>query len=136
MRRILLGILALLLLFGGAWVYMQYNKPHREASSEAPHASMSAEELYNAYTEDESLADSLWLDKVLAIKGTVRAYSTGQEPTLYMEAGNDLGLVVCTFSSNNVPKELPKAGDMVRVKGICAGYTMDVVLVRCELETP
>jgi hypothetical protein len=97
---------------------------------------MTAEALYNAYSDNEQLADSLWLDKVLAVEGIVSQYSSSEEPTLFLQTGSDLGYVACTFSGENTPTSPPAPGTRVQVKGICAGYTMDVVLVRCQLITP
>jgi hypothetical protein len=43
--------------------------------------------------------------------------------------------VVCQFGreSNEETKDLKK-GDLVTIEGICSGYLMDVVMVRCVLD--
>jgi hypothetical protein len=48
-----------------------------------------------------------------------------------LETGDPLAGIVCSFESAAPPAIV--VGDTVRVKGVCTGMLMDVVLVRCTL---
>jgi hypothetical protein len=43
-----------------------------------------------------------------------------------------MGGVICEFEAGAL-KDIPSQGDNIRVRGICTGMLMDVVLVRCIL---
>jgi hypothetical protein len=43
--------------------------------------------------------------------------------------------VLCQFAANGKKSlELMKIGDQVKVKGVCTGALMDVILTRCILD--
>ena len=60
---------------------------------------------------------------------------TDTTATVFLNDGYSGTSVICQFGreSNEEIKDLKK-GDLVTVKGICSGYLMDVVMVRCVLD--
>ena len=52
--------------------------------------------------------------------------------TVILNDGSSISSVICQFEKENVweVKDL-KEGDNITIKGICTGYLMDVVMVRC-----
>jgi uncharacterized protein YpmB len=136
MKKQLLWILAFAVIILGVVIgYQQYNKPHREAADESPAVSITAAELLNLFQNDENQANTLYLNKVLEVKGVVSGISEQdkQNLTVFLETGNEPSVISCEISPNQIPDPLPTPGDQVIVKGICTGYTMDVVLVRCTI---
>ena len=69
--KLTLIFIAISALAGGLFVYYQFNKPHRDFSEEEAAFSLKATELVKAYQEDEALADSLYVDQLIAIEGEV-----------------------------------------------------------------
>ncbi|EMR02660.1 OB-fold protein [Cesiribacter andamanensis] len=133
MKKTLLFLGAILLLAAAAVAYLQYNKPHRNTSNEAPAYALSALELLQEYETDEAAANAKYLDKLLQVNGQLREYAQAQDGTymLMLETGNPMAAV----SSELLPGEGAKLsryqpGDQLTFKGICTGKLMDVVLVR------
>lgn len=127
---ILIGVLA-------AWlVYSKvYNKPHRQIAGEQAAYVVSSADLFGAYETDESKADSLYLNKVIQVEGNVEKVSQneGGETTL-MLAGNEMFGISCTMADSEIEKiQHIKPGSKVKLKGLCNGMLMDVVLVKCVL---
>jgi len=69
--KLTLIFIAISVLAGGLFVYYQFNKPHRDFSEEEAAFTLKATELVNAYQQDEALADSLYVDQLIAIEGKV-----------------------------------------------------------------
>lgn len=111
-----------------------YNQPHREASDEDAVASVTATELYEAYSSDEQKSNELYLDKVLEVQGTIAAVNKEANDGLsvQLETSSDMGLIVCMLTPDENHSKLNK-GSEVKIKGICTGFTLDVVLVRCSI---
>jgi tRNA_anti-like len=135
-RRILkwtlLSVLAITIT--GAFVgYKMYSKPHRNVEK-ATALAISAEELATVYETNESEANSLYLDKVLEVKGEINEISKNQKgETVIALKGSDMSSVRCTIGG--VPPVEIKPGSSIALKGICTGYLTDVILVRSILQS-
>ena len=130
MKKYIIIIGALILVVAGV-AYRMYNKPHRDPASETA-IEINAAELFRAYENNESGANTLYLDKVLAVSGKVAEISTNQEmmPVVILETENPMFGVSCTMEN---PKITLQAGDVVTIKGICTGYLSDVILIKGTL---
>jgi hypothetical protein len=71
-NKLTLTFIAISLIAGGLFVYYQFNKPHRDFSEEEAAFSLQATELVQAYQEDEALADSLYVDQLIAVQGEIK----------------------------------------------------------------
>ncbi len=130
-KRILAAIL-LLIITAGFIGYKMYTKPHRNVE-EAKGINVTALQLATAYETNEPEANTLYLDKVLEVKGEAAEISKNQkEETVITLKGTDMGGVICTLEGATAA--VVKSGAVVTVKGICTGYLTDVVLVRCKVE--
>ncbi len=78
-----------ILLAAGIFVYYQFNKPHRDFSAEEAAYTLGAEELVNAYQQDPSLSDSLYVDQLVAVSGEI---SEIKENALLLSPGIYLSL--------------------------------------------
>ena len=74
MKKII-GALLVVALIGGVVAYKMYNKPHRDIDAEQAVATMSAGELFNLYESHEDSANTLYLDKVVEVTGTISELS-------------------------------------------------------------
>lgn len=130
MKKVLLFIfLAALVGFGVA--YYMYNKPVESLADVSPVHSLTANELFSAYENDEAEADSMNLNKVIEVSGIVQdVMSDTSGVTLTLQTASGIFGVKCQMDKNEQPTDIQK-GQEVRLKGICTGYLMDVVLVRC-----
>lgn len=130
MKKILI-ILSLGLVIALAVGYYQWNKPKRTAADEKPVASLTADDLFMAYAENETASNAAYLNKVVEVSGTI--ISTETDPTgatvAYLETSDLLGTVSCTFVPDNTL--VITTGEQITVKGICTGMLTDVILTQC-----
>lgn len=129
-RKLIILAGALLCLIAAGTGYYMYNKPRTSASDSRTEKQITAQKLYEEFTNNEPKADSTYVNKVVEVKGTVvDIQKTGTSVSVLLEgqpAGT--GGVNCSI----VPGEeaaLPKIGESVKIKGLCTGMLMDVSIV-------
>ncbi|MBK8628250.1 MAG: hypothetical protein IPN86_22640 [Saprospiraceae bacterium] len=133
MRRIIPYIILAAVLIGGLIAYNMYNKSHVETKDATSDIVISPKELLDAYELDEAAADAKYLDKIIEVKGTVKAINqVDKGGSLTLDTGNDMSSIICEFETVDAYANV-KVGDQVTVKGFCSGKLMDIVLVRCSL---
>lgn len=111
-------------------VYL-WNKPHRKAEDEKG-IPVTAFSLMQEYTNNESAANTKYLNKPLKVSGTIYEIDTNQDGqiAILLEAGSPLSTVMCTMRDRNISV---KQNDSVVVKGFCSGYVSDIKLTDCIL---
>ncbi len=133
MKKYLIYIL-LLTVVGGAFGFYMYNKPHQNMTKVVADLQLSAIQLFTEFENDESQANVKYLDKVVEVSGVVKEVSTDEDgmTNLTLESGSDMFGVVCQMDNlTEHSRTIFKEGEKVKIKGICTGVLMDVVLVRC-----
>jgi len=129
---ILITVLLVSLCIGGWYMYTQILNPkHREIEKEKG-ISINAEELYQSFLSDEKAANAAYLEKAIEINGKIGSISKNADSSqvLFLQTSDPVFGVNCTMEEK---AENLKAGDSVRVKGICSGFINDVVLIRCHV---
>lgn len=117
------------------FAYYLYNKPHQGISDKTPAFILLAETLVRDYELDEKKANAKYLGKVVEVFGIISEKSMNEKGIFNVTLqGSDLAGIGCEFEKKN-QKELIilKEGQKIKIKGICAGVLMDVVLVDCVL---
>lgn len=128
---VLLSVL-LILGTGGVVGYKMYTKPHRNVAN-AKSVNVTAINLVTSYESNEANANTLYLDKVLEVRGEINDVSKNQKgETVITLKGTDMSGVICTLEGMATPAIKPNSS--VAIKGICTGFLTDVVLVRCVLQ--
>ncbi len=133
MMKKIIWSMVLLLFTSFGFAYYLYNKPHRGISKETPAFILNAETLVNEFDLDENKANSKYLGKVVEVIGIIAEKSKNEKGIYNITLqGSDLAGIGCEFEKNS-HKELVilKEGQKIKIKGICAGILMDVVLVDC-----
>ena len=112
----------------GVWFFVFYKPTHfkRDVADEKG-ISISAPDLVKAFQENETAANTTYLDKSVEIKGeSVEAKPDQSGLTMLTLKSNDaMAGVLCTLKSADTTL---KAGQTITVKGICTGFLSDVVL--------
>ena len=117
---------------GGLIGYNMYNKEHEKTASLKANVEITATDLVSNYENDETLANSQYLDKVIAVTGTVmKIDKTDESTSIILDGGNELSTIICQLEDPDA--KLPKEGQEVTIKGLCTGFLMDVVLVRAVI---
>lgn len=125
--KILLSVAGIGLVAGLILLYWIFNKPHRDVAKEQG-IELTAQQLYDAFKNNETQANSLYLDKAIQLSGTVADISTNQagQKVVNFSTNDPLVMINCTFKTD--PGSL-KAGDTITFKGICTGYIPDANVV-------
>lgn len=130
MKKFIIIAIFLLLSYSIAY-YFLYNKPHRNIANETADFTLTANQLFDAFDEDEQVANSLYLDKTVSISGKIITIGTNQNAysVLSLEAENAmLGGVYCTLKEKG---ESFKIDENISLKCRCTGFLEEVILVDC-----
>ena len=136
MKKIL-PVVLLLALLGAAYVYFfMYNKEKTDLSTVSANVTISAPELLAQYAADEAKANALYLNKVIAVKGSIAESPSADDKGIVsiMLKGDDTGGVNCELSeaASKEPINSYQAGQEITIKGTCSGSNgIDVVLSQC-----
>lgn len=127
-------VLILLLLLGIALTvgYYLYNKAPASTQQMPAVASLRAEELFSRYETDENTANAEFLDKVIVVQGTIQAVNQDTSGvSLTLQSNSGMFGVMCVLEDKEADLNTYSVNQQIRLKGVCSGYLMDVVLVRC-----
>ena len=130
-KKIIIGILVLGII--GAFIaYKMYNKPHVNVEEASADISITADKILNDFSSDENLANLKYLDKIIEVKGVISEINI-EKGIITIETNDDFGNVICHLSEEASRKISGlQEGQIIVVKGICTGFLMDVILVKCE----
>ncbi|WP_177169102.1 OB-fold protein [Flavobacterium terrigena] len=120
MRKIVIGFVAIILVLFIAYKYLYHE--HRDISTEVASFSVSVNQLLKEFTEDETKANSKYLDKSIIIKGKVTSVDSPNKTIVLDEKV----FVLLT----NSPKVI--ANTEVSVQGRLIGY--DSLLEEIKLD--
>ena len=115
----------MLVLAAGAAIYAYYlwNKPPETAADKKPIAVLSADSLMSEFKYKG--------DQVIQVSGKITDVKIDSVTTLLLETQDIMGVISCTFAIDQPITK--KIGDNIELKGICAGFNMDVELRQCVL---
>ena len=132
-KKILLLISILVVITGAGFAYYLYNKPHQSIADETPAFVMDANILIGEYDANEKNANAKYLGKIVEVKGIIAEKSKDSKGNFNVTLqGPDLAGIGCEFELNaQVSVAKLKEGQEVKIKGICTGVLMDVVMVDC-----
>jgi hypothetical protein len=132
-RNILVSAVLLLLLVSGIFMY-QYNKPARNIHGEEA-IRITAEQLFQQFSTNEQVANTLYLNKVVEVNGDVVEIKHTEQgkDVVVLKSTDPMFGTSCTLAQKSGEMAMLKPGDKATLKGICTGYLTDVVLIRGEL---
>ena len=131
-NKIKIALIGLLVLLVVAVIGVKtYNKPHVDVVKTEAKYKLDAQQLINSFITDEDKASKKYVNTIIQVSGEALEISPG---TISIKYKNSESTILCNF----LPKEdeklkTIKKGDKIKVKGICTGYLLDVVLVECVL---
>lgn len=106
------------------------------AKAELADMTITSIQLFQNYTGNTERGDRLYIGKIIEVSGKVTEISSDEQgaPVVLFGTGEAFGGVLCTFEMGEKAKVASvKVGDEIKVKGICSGMIMEVVLNRCTL---
>src|SRR5450631_589869 len=122
-----------LVLIAVIWGIYLYNKPHGSAADGTVAISLNADSLFAQYQRDEHGADQLYLGKVIEVSGKIaEIQQNAQSEVLILSTQSGTGGINCQLFPGEDKKEPPcHTGDLVKIRGRCTGFLMDVNLADC-----
>lgn len=120
-------------MIGAGVGYYMYNKPVASLENKKPDVEVSAVKLISDYEADEKNADGMYLGKVVEVTGKIAAITVEDGKTkVQIETGNPMSMIICELEEGSEAGSI-KAGDEIKIKGMCSGYLSDVILVQASL---
>jgi uncharacterized protein (DUF1330 family) len=136
MKRYLLAVLFLTILCMGIYAYREFTRKPADLNKSDAVDHLTASDLYMLYSNHEDSANKKYAGKVIEVTGTVTDIENEQDTLLTIMLGDTLqsGRISCLLDKNYMAAAKNKIrGDVVKIKGICTGYLMDVELNRCVI---
>ena len=133
-KKWILVIVAVAGLVAVTTAYFVYNKPHADIKSMDVDHRVDAAGIYSSFNEDEKTANDKYLNDVIVVEGELMSIETSEDggTTFILDGGSMLGGVKCELDTHAKHSlESVSEGDKVTLKGICTGFLMDVIIVRC-----
>lgn len=116
-----------------AWLFV-FKKSDVSVASWAVEVEISVSELVSRFESNEEMANNDFLDKVILVVGKVESvYADSLGASIYLKDPDEMAGVLCNFSSGVVDINAISKGETLKVKGLCSGYLMDVVLNKCSV---
>lgn len=134
--RVLMIISILIFVAIVFFVYVAvYNKPHVDVYKSSPGISLTSDIIVEDFENNETLANSKYLEQIIQVTGTIsEVVITKDKGVIVLNASNALGNVMCHVSASEHQKiNALKKDQEITMKGICTGYLMDVILVKCVI---
>lgn len=131
-------IIIVVIIFGSALAYGFYlfYKPHQGIANKEAEFTMESKQLFDEYNQDENASNKKYLGKIVCVYGQVADKAVDSKGTLSLILeGGDFAGVGCQFDKSVLDKmQNVKKGQVLKIKGICTGMLMDVVLIDCVPE--
>ncbi|PZX64429.1 OB-fold protein [Hydrotalea sandarakina] len=126
LKYFLIALLVVAIVATGFVIYV-YNKPHRNVANEKA-VTLTAEQLYQAFKDNEQHANQLYLDKAIELTGRIAQITTNQQGQTVIDFNTADSLVTINCTFKEAPQNI-KVGDSIHFKGICTGYIPDMNVV-------
>ncbi|MCA6074552.1 OB-fold putative lipoprotein [Fulvivirga sedimenti] len=91
---------------------------------------LTASELAEEFSQDETSAMEKFSGKRLAVSGLVDSYNP-ESGVVLLKSNNQL-LISCALVISELPKSI-EINEMITVEGVCTGMLLDVQLSKCIL---
>lgn len=134
-KLLIWGSLAAILIVSAALYYVfVYSVNHHRDVNDEKAINIAVVDLVTAYQKSELAANTLYLNKAVAVKGAIVTIDKDQtgKTTLIMGSASELTNVFVTLKAGTFTN---KIGDTVVAKGICSGFLSDVVLSDAVIAT-
>lgn len=129
-----LGLFAFVVVCTVIGLLWQVNKSHRNIQDEQVVASIDAHQLFNSFQNNEDQANQLYLDKTIAVTGSVRELGKNPEglPYLVLNTDDEIFGVNIYFDEVTATQDI-MVGQEIKIKGQCTGLALDVTIIHSSL---
>ncbi len=117
------------------YVYFEFQRPSRvDVLNSISDDKLSADDLISMFTHDEKLANTIYVEKTIEVKGIIKGISSMNDRRTILLKSKQFtkNFIVCDmmpFGENQVEKL--SVGDTIILKGVCKGFLLDVIMLNC-----
>jgi hypothetical protein len=130
-RYILVFLVLALIAAVAVWKYT-FKKSETSVASHKTDITVDAPMLLKAFETNEDSANLRYLDKIIQVSGVVATVSHDSLGySVYLKEKDAMSGIMCSFDEPALDTGRVKTGSTVKIKGMCTGYLMDVVLNKC-----
>ncbi len=99
---------------------------------------ISSADLLASFIEDESKANSDFVERIIEVKGTVKEVTfLNNRYTVLLQGQGEYACLICDMDEDEIDQINQVAvGDIITLKGVCKGFLMDAILLNCVLVNP
>jgi hypothetical protein len=115
-----------------------YTAPFLDVKNTSSAETVSWIELTDAFESNEISATERFVDKVVEVKGDIIDITQSNDHRIIVigQADSETSVICQIQEDESKGKTQVNIGDTVIIKGICTGYLMDVMLIRCKIINP
>ncbi len=142
-RKKVFVAISLMALTAGLYGYMEYTRDNKDLIyAKADHVTR-VHEFVNEFEEDEKEANEKFIDKIIAVNGSVKDVVKDDDEfyTIVLGDGSGTSSVRCSMDADHqLEAVLLKLRSNVTIKGVCTGFNADdllgsdVILNRCVIQ--
>jgi methyl-accepting chemotaxis protein len=135
-KGLIITVIIFLVILGAIIIYLwTFRKSDLSVSSKKADVEIRSGELIQSFEKNEKLANEAYLNKIIVLAGTVDNISEDSlTVTVYLKDKDAVSGIICSFNKSVLDISKISKGSEIKVKGICSGYLLDVVLNKCSLE--
>jgi hypothetical protein len=109
------------------YIFIYSSNNHRQVQSETAIA-ITSDSLVAKYQADEKLANSLYLNKAVAVTGNLLSIDKNQEGKTTLVIGRSDSFSNVSVTMISTAPITQKVGESITIKGLCTGALSDVVI--------
>ena len=97
--------------------------------------SITSEQLLASFRNDETEASSVFVEKIIEVRGEIRDISyLNNRYTIYLYGGDEINSLICDMNPDQIDQvKALKTGQTVVLKGVCKGFLMDAIFLNCVI---
>lgn len=135
--------LAIIAMTAGIYGYQEYTRKNENLSYVKASFKIQANALIKEFEENEKTANEKFLDRIIAVNGTIRDVIKDDKGYYSIVLGSDENMSTVRCSMNSIDQDevgLLKKGNTIIIKGACTGFNADdllgsdIILNRCVIE--
>jgi len=115
------------------YIFVYSSNNHRQVQSETGIV-ITSDSLVAKYQADENLANSLYLNKAVAVTGNLLSIDKNQEGKTTLVIGRSDSFSNVSVTMISTAPITQKVGETITIKGLCTGALSDVVITDAAVE--
>ena len=131
-----ISLFFIIIIIGLLFLLNQYNKPSVDVTNLDADLVINVDEILKDFQKDEEKANLKYTNNIIEVHGEISKISTVDgNATITLKDNQFDSNVICNVQPQENKEVLQlKKGDQISLKGICTGYLLDVIMVKCVIE--